>query len=428
MRIRRSRRLAVRPRSQLRPNFVGLGALAVVLALWSAPVASSHQSIPIAGPSTALQGVTCISRSDCWAVGVLVNKAGAGLDQAEHWNGKKWKRVSTPDPGGKASGDRQQLSAVSCISRSDCWAVGSYTDSASQARLDQALHWNGKRWKLVATPQPAAPSSNDIQQLSGVSCVSRSDCWAVGSAGVLGAAGLNQALRWNGTKWSSVRVPEPGGKSSMATNSLRGIACVRASDCWAVGTYRNSSEKTFNQALRYNGRRWKVVSTPNRGTSSGMGLPAQGRQLSGVACLSATVCRAVGSYPKRSGETVNQALRFNGKKWLVMSTPDPGGTTTMHMNVLAGISCTAASDCWAVGQVATPSGARNQALKWDGKKWSAVFTPNPGGKGAKDRNQLGAIACASSKDCWAVGSEKNATATTASDQMLHWNGRKWKTG
>jgi hypothetical protein len=125
---------------------------------------------------------------------------------------------------------------------------------------------------------------------------------------------------------------------------------------------------------------------------------------------------------------VNEALRFTGKKWLVMSTPDPGGTSTMHMNVLAGVSCTAPSGCWAVGQVATPSGALNQALKWNGKKWSAVFTPNPGGKGAKDRNQLNAIACASSKDCWAVGSEKNAKATAASDQMLHWNGRKWKAG
>jgi hypothetical protein len=396
------------------------------MALSVAPEASSQQSIQPAGPSTTLQGVDCISRSDCWAAGLVVNKAGAGLNQTLHFNGTKWRRVSTPDPGGKASGDRQQLTAVSCVSHSDCWAVGSYFDPTSQARLDQALHWNGKKWKLVLTPHPAQPASTDNDALLGVTCISGSDCWAVGSTGTLGGVGLNQVLHWNGRKWASVTVPQPAGNTGTVTNGLRGIDCVRASDCWAVGTYRNSSGKTFNQALRYNGRRWKLVATPNRGVASGGGgLPMPMRQLSGVACPSTTACRAVGSYPNRSGETVNEALRFNGKKWLVMSIPDPAG---MHMNLLAGVACTVPSDCWAVGQVATPSGSLNQALKWDGKTWSEVFTPNPGGKGATDRNQLNAIACASSRDCWAVGGAKNAKATAASDQMLHWNGRKWKTG
>lgn len=430
MRIRRSRRLVVGPRLPWR-SFLGLGAIAILLAFSLAPDASSRPSIPIAGPSTALQGVDCISGSDCWAVGVVVNGAGTGLNQAEHWNGKRWKRVSTPDPSGKASGDLQQLLGVSCVSRSDCWAVGSYLDTSSQARLDQALHWNGKKWKLVASPQPAQPKMGEFDGLSGVSCVSGSDCWAVGVTGILGQPALNQVLHWKGGKWSPVSVRDPAGKTGTVTNVLRGVDCVRATDCWTVGTYTNSSHATLNQTLRFNGRKWKFVSPPSPGSSSGTGLPTLTRQLAAVACPSATACRAVGSYPKHSGGTFNEALRFNGKRWSVMTTPDPGGQ--MHNDALSGVACTSTKDCWAVGGVVANNGgtlnpgSRNQALRWDGKKWSAVFTPNPAGKAAMDRNRLDAVTCVSSTDCWAVGTETNAKATSASDQMLHWNGRKWKT-
>ena len=161
--------------------------------------------------------------------------------------------------------------------------------------------------------------------------------------------------------------------------------------------------------------------------TSGMGVPTESRQLAGVACPSATACRAVGSHPTRSGLTLNEALRFNGKKWSVMPTPDQGGKATLEIDQLAGIACTAKNDCWAVGAFSGNSGGLlNQALRFNGKKWSLVHTPNPGGNSA--HNQLEAIACASSKDCWAVGNESPAMARASSDEMLHWNGRKWKAG
>jgi hypothetical protein len=110
-----------------------------------------------------------------------------------------------------------------------------------------------------------------------------------------------------------------------------------------------------------------------------------------------------------------------------MRTPDQGGKTTIEIDQLSGIACTAPSDCWAVGGFAGNSGGfLNQALRWDGKSWSVVRTPNPAGNMA--HNALEAVACASSKDCWAVGNQSAPMSTSASDEMLHWNGHKWKTG
>ena len=105
---------------------------------------------------------------------------------------------------------------------------------------------------------------------------------------------------------------EPRRRHRLRRQRAPGVECVKASDCWAVGIYRKSSGKAFNQALRFNGRRWKLVSTPSPGRAPGMGLPLQ-RQLPAVACPSTTTCRAVGSYPTRSGETLNEALRFTAR-------------------------------------------------------------------------------------------------------------------
>jgi hypothetical protein len=300
-------------------------------------------------------------------------------------------------------------------------------DRSSGGPVNQALHWNGRKWRLVTTPDPGGTSGSHSHQLLGVSCLSASDCWAVGGSGAgLGGPGLDQALHWGGRKWKSVDVVDPGGKTGTALNVLRGVACVRASDCWAVGTYLDgTSGARLNQTQHWNGKRWRLVTTRSPGQSSGM----LSRTLPAVACPSATACRAVGSYPNKAGATLNEALRFNGRKWSVMLTPDPGGKSGMDSNGLDGVGCTAASDCWAVGSFAGGSGGTlNEALRWDGKQWLKVFTPNPGGTGASALNRLAAVTCVSTKDCWAVGTEKRPTAMAASDQMLHWNGRKWRKG
>jgi hypothetical protein len=43
--------------------------------------------------------------------------------------------------------------------------------------------------------------------------------------------------QWNGSSWSVVPSPNPGGMS----NLLQGVAAVSANDVWAVGIYYSSS-------------------------------------------------------------------------------------------------------------------------------------------------------------------------------------------
>ena len=75
-------------------------------------------------------------------------------------------------------------------------------------------------------PSPNAGTSND--ELWSVSCVSASDCVAVGSTDT-GSATETLVMVWDGTVWSIVSSPNAG----TSFDRLSSVSCV--SDCVAVG-------------------------------------------------------------------------------------------------------------------------------------------------------------------------------------------------
>lgn len=382
-------------------------------------------SIPSPGHDAQLYTNTCVSRSDCWAVGFRGTSTSTTLNQALHWTGKKWREASVPQPVRTAGGNRSYLEWVACTSASNCWAVGYYNNSAD-AELNEALRWNGKRWKLVKTPQPGKTSgSEDQSYLYGVSCASVSDCWAVGAYTNASGATLNQALRWNGEKWSRVSTPQPAGTRSGRQNTLYSVTCTSASNCWAPGVRGpHLMSSTVNEMLDWNGKRWRSVKVPKPG---GTGASAN-QYIEQVACTGASRCWGIGAYQRPSTDAeANAVIRWNGKKWTLAKTPQPAGSASGARNYLWGIDCTAASNCWAVGDYTNPVGATlNEALRWDGKKWKLVKTPQPGGTTlSEEQNVLYSVSCVSSSFCSAIGYVRN-TADQDLNQALRWNGRRWK--
>src|SRR5207249_206434 len=123
------------------------------------------------------------------------------------------------------------LSGVTCVSASDCWTVGNYL-TAAPAYLTLTQHWDGSSWTIVTSPN-ASGSQNNV--LSSVTCVSAAECWAAGYAtnGNTTGSGYDTLIeRWNGTSWSVVTSPNTGTGQS---NRLLGVTCVSSTECWAVG-------------------------------------------------------------------------------------------------------------------------------------------------------------------------------------------------
>jgi hypothetical protein len=96
-----------------------------------------------------LWGVHAIATDDVWAVG------GYGNDIADpqrirmlHWDGVRWSRIATPNPGA----NENRLYSVSGTTSDDVWAVGSYSNDGDNTR-NLYLHWNGDKW-LKVNPRP----------------------------------------------------------------------------------------------------------------------------------------------------------------------------------------------------------------------------------------------------------------------------------
>jgi len=95
--------------------------------------------------------------------------------------------------------------------------------------------WDGTVWSIVPSPN-AGTGSND---LFSVSCVSTSDCVAVGNT-FNGSALETLVMVWDGTVWSIVPSPNAG----TGSNELQSVSCVSVSECVAVG-YSDTGNNVF---------------------------------------------------------------------------------------------------------------------------------------------------------------------------------------
>jgi hypothetical protein len=169
-----------------------------------------------------LTGVTATSATNAWAVGYY-ETGDTDMTLVEHWNGKTWAKVASPNPSGSRGSN---LDGVSASSAKNAWAVGFYLTPHGAAPLIE--HWNGKTWQRVPSPNPGGTG-----ELRGVVSIYSARAVAVGYSG---ATGVALVLRWNGRTWNQVSSPSPG------TNSiLDGVSGTSATNAGAVGYYVSSA-------------------------------------------------------------------------------------------------------------------------------------------------------------------------------------------
>lgn len=236
------------------------------------------------------------------------------------------------------------LTAVSCVSAASCVAVGSSQVGASTRTLVEI--WNGHAWAVDASSANHAPSSNN--SLAGVSCVSARSCTAVGA--YVDTHGVTHTLieSWNGSKWSIGPSRDNGPQGS----TLTGVSCISVASCQAVGTYETAG---FDTGLvprtlveSWNGTKWSIVASPNRDTNA--------NAFTGVSCVSATSCKAVGWYQTHNAgvhQTLTEA--WNGKTWRIVGSPNPVTSPAtdnylgVHGSAMNSVTCISANVCRSVG-------------------------------------------------------------------------------
>jgi len=233
---------------------VALPIAAAASVAWSA----SFSPPPRSGYEVA--GFAARSAVDVWAVGLRPGGRCQYQTLTQHWDGSAWTII--PSPGNTKV--NSVLDGVTVAGRNQAWAVGTVGCPADQSRT-LTEHWNGSRWSIVASPNGGV-TGNRFSTLQAVTAISPSDVWAVGSqAGIRNGAPVTVPLieRWNGTSWTVVPAPEA------ALGVLESVSATSASDVWAVGAGQQSGQSTV--ALHFDGSSWKLVTVPTPpGTSGGL--------------------------------------------------------------------------------------------------------------------------------------------------------------
>jgi hypothetical protein len=314
---------------------------------------------PAGGSDAVLTGVACTSTTNCLAVGGYF--AGSGIAPfAELWNGSTWSLETVPLPTGARGG---AFNSVSCVA-ARCTAVGEYADAGNQNDA-LAEQWNGSSFATQAVAVLDATTNT----LTAVSCspAPAKACEAVGWFFEVDHAEVAMTLaeRWDGTTWSEQSVPEPPNADSGSYPT--GISCTAPRACTSVGNAFDAADAPVaGWAQRWNGTQWV-----NQNLRSPKG--AIFSQPAAVSCTTpAPPCTTVGDFANGTA-FVSFAESRTGARWKPHPTPHPKGSTASG---LSGVSCLSASACTAVGNSSNSAGAEvTLAEAWDGTKWTIERTP-----------------------------------------------------
>ena len=114
-----------------------------------------------------------------------------------------WSFVSSPN---LTPSNGNTLLSVSCLSATDCTGVGYFQHTGTDILIES---WNGTAWSIAPSVNPI-PGGGDAK-LNSISCVSVSNCTAVGYFSISGPE-MTLVESWNGTSWSIVPSPNTNAK------------------------------------------------------------------------------------------------------------------------------------------------------------------------------------------------------------------------
>ncbi len=220
-----------------------------------------------------LNSISCTTNRTCEAVGTYFDAAQSSVVKTlfETYKGRRWSSPASP------SGRNSELYSVSCLSFSECTAVGDHSTDTL------VLAWNGSKWATESSPNQEVGGKNYQSSLDGVSCTSESNCVAVGH--YLNEDGTPSTLveSWNGSAWTIVPSPDVASQDN-DSNALVGVSCIGATSCVAVGTTANENgDQTL--AETWDGAAWTIPTSPNPGVEN---------YLTSVSCVTSSDCVAVG--------------------------------------------------------------------------------------------------------------------------------------
>lgn len=207
-------------------------------------------------PDSELMAVDVLSPTDIWAVGQTHDQTYYEQSSLiEHWNGHDWSIVQAAP---HLKWAVQALTAVKVISATDVWAVGYGMTDPEAGDLPFSEHWNGKTWHYIKVEHG---SRFGYYYLRAIDATSATDVWAIGDQERSYDYETTMIEHWTDGPWGTVDAPNPGvGRGTY----LNGVAAQSATNVWTVGEYDNGTS-LHALVLNWDGSSWTQVPAPSPG-------------------------------------------------------------------------------------------------------------------------------------------------------------------
>jgi hypothetical protein len=296
------------------------------------------------------------------------------------------------------------LGAVAASSPTDIWAVGNFLPDRPKSNQDATLSMADHFDGHRWTHVPTANDGSNFDTFFGVAA-SGGRAWAVGVN--LDANFNDRALveAWDGSAWHLVKVPQPGSERDMFYSAT----ATSPSDVWAVGTQEGNDGRFATLVEHWDGTKWSVLDSPNPGPT--------GNLLFGVTATGPHDVWAVGQSLTDSGPDNGLIEHWDGTAWTVAQPTTPHGTSDALFSVAA-----ANGQVWAVGETANPSnGASALVEHFNGSAWEEVSLP-PNGSRWTDLYGVTAVG----DTVWAIGSFLDPTTGNFTSLVLQKAGDNWE--
>lgn len=245
----------------------------------------------------------------------------------------------------------------------------------------------------VAVDGDAKKSGN---WLFGVAARSSERAWVVGIDPTRRGRARTLVRRWDRGSWRREDSPTIKGQSTF----LNDVDAGRKGAVVAVGEYSRTTASTFAIKRKRSGR-WRQIKPVDPSTSLS--------SLAAVTVLSPKRVWAVGTRWDSAGQHRVLIERFNGKRWKVAGIDTRG--------LLDGISARRWNDVWAVGRTVRNNRPVTLTLRFNGKRWRRVRSPNQN----KTPHYLYGVSAARRNEAWAVGERSGPEPL-----LMRWNGERWR--
>ena len=359
------------------------------------------------GSGAYLYSLSCASRGNCSAVGSYSIKQNHHRAIVVNERDGQWGKVEAL-PGLTARDDGLNTGAfvVSCASPGNCSAGGTYSLGRSQLLIFVANERDGVWGRAVTIRNVRAIETGDFADLSTISCASPGNCSAGGEFyGAYSARAF--VLDEVGGKWGGIEPVTGTSTYAMEGSTVSSISCSAPGDCSVVGTTQKGSNGQPPFTLDETNGVWghpEVVPGLAALSSGGTDFVIS------LSCASVGNCGARGTYRAQSGVTQSYLVDETHGEWgRAFGIPGMVALDGRHIEQLNAISCGSPGNCSAGGSYGNGSHEQAFLVNEVNGRWGTPMLIS--GLAALNQGHFTSvtdISCSSAGNCGAIGTYSGA--------------------